>query len=196
MALVFVLWNLHVLRVKDIDFHSNLIFVRTGKGDKDRSTILPEYIKEQLQLHLKEVKTLNEKDLKAGHGEVYMPDALDRKYPRTSKQWHWQYVFPSAKLSVDPRSGKVRRHHISEKIMHTALRNALRKAGIAKHSTVHTLRHSFATHLLINGVNIREVQKLLGHKNVETTMIHTHVIRDLTNAPKSPLDALYTKTIR
>ncbi len=185
------LMELARLRVKDIDFHSNLIFVRTGKGDKDRSTILPESIKGRLQEHLNEVKALHEKDLKTGHGEVYMPDALGRKYPHAAKEWHWQYVFPSSKLSVDPRSGKVRRHHISEKIMQTALRNALRKAGIAKHVTVHTLRHSFATHLLMKGVNIREVQELLGHKNVETTMIYTHVMRDMKNAPRSPLDELF-----
>ncbi len=107
-----------------------------------------------------------------------------------ASRWHWQYVFPSAKLSVDPRSGKVRRHHISERTIQNIVKEAARKAKIAKHVTVHTLRHSFATHLLMNGINIREVQELLGHKNVETTMIYTHVIRDMSNVPKSPLDCL------
>lgn len=185
------LMELARLRVKDIDFGSNLIFVRDGKGDKDRSTILPEAVKLPLQSHLEKVKLLHEEDLKSGHGDVYLPDALDRKYPNAGKEWYWQYVFPSLKLSVDPRSGKIRRHHISEKTIQNIARNAAKKAGIAKHVTVHTLRHCFATHLLMNGVNIREVQELLGHKNVETTMIYTHVMRDMANAPKSPLDMLY-----
>lgn len=186
------LMELARLRVKDIDFGSNLIFVRSGKGDKDRSTILPEYVRPALQVHLDEVNTLHKKDLDTGHGEVFLPGALDRKYLNAAKDWCWQYVFPSSKLSVDPRSGKVRRHHISEKVMQDAVKNAVKRAGIAKHVTVHTLRHCFATHLLMNGVNIREVQDLLGHKNVETTMIYTHVIRDMSNAPKSPLDILFT----
>ena len=181
------------LRVKDIDFDSNLLFVRGSKGDKDRSTILPGYIKPQLQLHLEKVKALHEKDLKSGYGDVYLPDALGRKYPNAGKEWGWQYVFPSSKLSVDPRSGMIRRYHMSEKTIQNTVRDAVKKAGIVKHATVHTLRHSFATHLLQNGVNIREVQSLLGHKNVETTMIYTHVIRDMSNAPQSPLDALYDK---
>jgi site-specific recombinase XerD len=144
-----------------------------------------------LILQFEKVKSLHEKDLASGYGEVYLPHALERKYPNAAKEWHWQYVFPSAKLSADLRSGKIRRHHISDKAIQNALKKAVRLAGIAKHVTVHTLRHSFATHLLINGVNIREVQELLGHKNVETTMIYTHVLRDISNAPKSPLDALF-----
>jgi integron integrase len=179
------------LRVKDIDFGSNLVFVRDNKGDKDRTTMLPESIKTQLRLHLEKVKTLHEKDLKSGYGEVYLPDALERKYPRANKEWAWQYVFPSSKFAVDPRSGKVRRHHISEKTVQNAVKEAIRKAGIVKRASVHTLRHSFATHLLMKGINIREIQQLLGHKHVETTMIYTHVLRDLSNVPKSPLDSLY-----
>jgi integron integrase len=179
------------LRVLDIDFEGSLLIVRNGKGDKDRSTILSEAVKEPLRLHLPKVKVLHDKDLAAGHGEVYLPSALARKYPNAAKEWIWQYVFPSANLSVDPRSGKIRRHHISDKGIQVAIGKAVKKAGIVKHATVHTLRHSFATHLLMNGVNIREVQSLLGHKNVETTMIYTHVMRDMKNAPISPLDALY-----
>jgi integron integrase len=179
------------LRVLDVDFEGNLIVVRSGKGDKDRSTILSEAVKEPLRLHLPKVKALHDKDLSAGHGEVYLPSSLARKYPNAAKEWKWQYVFPSANLSVDPRSGKVRRHHISEKGIQDAIGKAVKKAGILKHATVHTLRHSFATHLLQSGVNIREIQELLGHKNVETTMIYTHVLRNMSNAPKSPLDSLY-----
>lgn len=181
------------LRVKDIDFDANTIFVRSGKGDKDRSTILPDVVRDRLKEHLKGVKFLHEKDLAAGHGEVFLPDALSRKYPKAGKEWAWQYVFPSAKLSVDPRSGKIARHHISDTAIQNAVKIAVRKAGIVKHASVHTLRHSFATHLLQAGINIREVQDLLGHKNVETTMIYTHVLRNMQNAPKSPLDALYAK---
>ena len=138
-----------------------------------------------------------EKDLSSGYGEVYLPEALERKYPNAGKEWGWKYVFPSSRLSLDPRSGKVRRHHIkvrrhhiSEDIVQNAIACAVKKAGIVKHASVHTLRHSFATHLLQGGVNIREIQDLLGHKNIETTMIYTHVLRDMTHAPQSPLDAL------
>jgi len=185
------LMELARLRVKDIDFGSNLIFVRGSKGDKDRTTILPQTVKNMLKLHLDEVKILHDKDLAGGYGEVYLPDALERKYPNAAKEWGWQYIFPSSKLSIDPRSGKIRRHHISEKTIQNAVKEAVKKAGIVKHASVHTLRHSFATHLLMNGVNIREIQNLLGHKHLETTMIYTHVLRDMVSVPRSPLDALY-----
>ncbi|MEW5746754.1 MAG: integron integrase [Nitrospirota bacterium] len=185
------LMELARLRVQDIDLDANTIFIRSGKGDKDRTTMLPVAVKERLREHLKKVKALHDKDVAAGHGAVFLPDALERKYPDAAKEWRWQYVFPSSKLSVDPRGGKVGRHHISDKSIQLALRDALRQAGIVKHATVHTLRHSFATHLLQNGINIREVQSLLGHKNVETTMIYTHVLRNMANAPQSPLDVLY-----
>jgi integron integrase len=178
------------LRVLDIDLAGNLIVVRSGKGDKDRATVLSEAVKEPLSVHLKKVKTLHDKDLSAGRGEVYLPGALARKYPNAARDWKWQYVFPSGNLSVDPRSGKARRHHISDKAIQVAIGKAVKEAGIVKHATVHTLRHSFATHLLMNGVNIREVQELLGHKSVETTMIYTHVLRNMQNVPMSPLDAL------
>lgn len=187
------LMELARLRVQDIDFAMNTIFVRSGKGDKDRSTILPAAVAERLRNHLEKVKTIHAKDLAMGFGAVYLPDALDRKYPAAAKEWSWQYVFPAQNLSVDPRSGVVRRHHISDTAIQTAIKKAVGKAGIEKHATVHTLRHSFATHLLMKGVNIREVQDLLGHKNVETTMIYTHVLRDMSNAPRSPLDVLYAE---
>ena len=185
------LMELARLRVQDIDFEMNTVFVRGAKGDKDRTTVLPAAVKERLRDHLVMVKALHEKDLTSGYGAVCLPDALDRKHPKAPKEWAWQYVFPSSTLSVDPRAGVVRRHHISDTAIQKAIKIAVQKAGITKHATVHTLRHSFATHLLMSGVNIREVQSLLGHKNVETTMIYTHVMRDMSNAPRSPLDSLY-----
>ncbi|MDF7827119.1 tyrosine-type recombinase/integrase, partial [Pontiellaceae bacterium B12227] len=145
---------------------------------------------DQLKEHLQQVKGLHERDLKAGHGAVYLPGALDKKYPKAPFEFKWQYVFPAARLSVDPRSGKTRRHHVSEKVMQHALSKAVKAAEIYKHVTIHTLRHSFATHLLMNGTNIREVQELLGHKSLETTMIYTHVVKEMSNKPKSPLDLL------
>lgn len=185
------LMELARLRVQDIDFNTNQIFVRNAKGDKDRTTILADKAKEPLRTHLAEVKVLHEKDLKSGYGKVYLPDALSTKYVNAAGDWRWQYVFPSSNISADPRSGKVRRHHISEKSIQLSVRNAAKKSGIVKHVTVHTLRHSFATHLLMNGINIREIQDLLGHKSLETTMIYTHVLRNISNTPKSPLDSLY-----
>ena len=185
------LMELARLRVKDIDFGMQAITVRSGKGDKDRTTVLPEAVRESLRDHLEQVKALHENDLASGHGAVYLPEALERKYSKAIKDWSWQYVFPSSRLSVDPRSGKIKRHQISEDFVQSAIANAVKKAGIVKHVSVHTLRHSFATHLLQGGVNIREIQDLLGHKSVETTMIYTHVLRDMTHAPQSPLDALY-----
>ncbi len=178
------------LRVKDVDFGAKLIVVRNAKGDKDRSTIFPESIKTELLDHLKKVELIHKKDVASKHGEVHLPYALSRKYPNVAKQWHWQYVFPSVKLSVDPRGKKVRRHHKSEKAIRSAMHSALKKSGIPKHASVHTLRHSFATHLLMKGVNIKVIQELLGHKNIETTMIYLHVIRELNGAPESPLDSL------
>ncbi len=178
------------LRVQDIDFGLNSIVVRAGKGDKDRITIMPEAVKEGLKEHLCHVMKIHEKDLEKGYGEVFLPEALDRKYPNAAGEWGWQYVFPATSLSVDPRSGNVRRHHVSPSSIQKTVAGAVRKAGIVKHASVHTLRHSFATHLLMNGVNIREVQELLGHKNVETTMIYTHVLRNMSKAPVSPLDTL------
>jgi integron integrase len=188
------LMELARLRVKDIDMDLNTLTVRSGKGDQDITTILPARVKDQLKNHLLEVKKMHESDLSRGFGEVHLPDALGKKYPNAGKEWAWQYVFPAHNFSVDPRSGRVARHHISDSAIQEIIKKAIRKAGIPKHASMHTLRHSFATHLLMNGVNIREVQELLGHKNVETTMIYTHVMRDMANAPTSPLDLLLMKT--
>lgn len=178
------------LRVKDLDFDNLLVFVRAAKGDKDRATLLPRKLVEPLKEHLKKVQELHEQDLAKGHGAVFLPGALDRKYPGAAKEFGWQYVFPAAQLSVDPRSGAVRRHHIADKVVQNAMRAAVSQSAIHKPASVHTLRHSFATHLLMKGVNIREVQEYLGHQSVETTMIYTHVIRDMTNTADSPLDDL------
>jgi integron integrase len=178
------------LRVKDIDFENNLIFVRCGKGDKDRSTLLAEVVKQPLREHLDRVKGLHQKDLLAGLGETSLPDALARKYPKAGREWGWQWVFPSASLSTDPRTGVVRRHHVSDMCIQRAVREGLQKAEIHKPASVHTLRHSFATHLLLSGVDIRQIQDYLGHQNVETTMVYTHVVKNLRAPAKSPLDAL------
>ncbi len=182
------------LRVKDLDFEQGLIFVRSGKGDKDRSTILAQSIQGELQTHLAKVKTLHKKDIAEGFGKVYMPGALNKKYPSACQEIGWQYVFPSARLSVDPRSKKTRRHHISDAAIQKAMKKAVQKTGIIKPASVHTLRHSFATHLLLNGVDIRQIQDYLGHKSVETTMIYTHVVKNMRNPAISPLDMLEQMT--
>ena len=179
------------LRVQDIDFDTNILFIRGAKGDKYRATVLAESVKTGLKKHLEKVKEIHRKDLDSGQGKVYLPEGLIRKYPNAAKEWGWQYVFPSSKLSVNPRSGKVGRHHIDPSSIQKVIKNAVKKAGIVKNASVHTLRHSFATHLLMKGVNIREIQDLLGHKHLETTMVYTHVIRDMSNVPISPLDYLY-----
>jgi len=178
------------LRVKDLDFDSHLMFVRGGKGDKDRSTLLPECVVPALSEHLQSVKALHEKDLASGVGDVWLPDSLGRKYPKAGKEWGWQYVFPSQTLSTDPRSGVVRRHHVSDMVIQRPVKQAAMAAGINKPTSVHTLRHSFATHLLLAGVDIRQIQDYLGHSSVQTTMIYTHVVKDLRNPARSPLDAL------
>jgi integron integrase len=178
------------LRVQDLDFDSGALMIRSGKGDKDRGTILPASLAEDLRAHLERVRSLHAEDLEKGCGAVWMPNALERKYPKAPVEWNWQYVFPAAKLSVDPNSGKTRRHHVSEKALQKVMRKTALASGVTKHVTMHTLRHSFATHLLMQGVNIREVQELLGHKSVDTTMKYTHVVRNMSARPQSPLDLL------
>jgi len=176
------------LRVKDIDFHSNQIVIHDGKGKKDRITMLPEKLKAPLIAHLTEVKKLHEHFLEKGYGTVELPHALARKYPNAEREWGWQYVFPADNVSKDPRSGAVRRHHLFESSVQKAVKEAIRKAGINKPGSCHTFRHSFATHLLEDGYDIRTVQELLGHKDVSTTMIYTHVLNRGGKGVKSPLD--------
>ena len=176
------------LRIKDVDFEKHQIVIRDGKGMKDRVTMLPESLARDLAVHLERVKQLHEADLRKGLGQVYLPFALQQKYPNAGREWYWQYCFPAKSLSEDPRSETVRRHHISENGLQKAVKDAVRKANILKPASCHTLRHSFATHLLENGYDIRTVQELLGHKDVATTQIYTHVLNKPGLGVRSPLD--------
>jgi integron integrase len=178
------------LRVQDVDIKRSEILIRNGKGSKDRVTMLPLSLVAPLQAHLLKVRELHENDLTQGFGAVFMPFALERKYPAAAKEWIWQYVFPAAKLSTDPRTKIVRRHHVPEQSIQRAVKQAVRDAGLTKAATPHTFRHSFATHLLEGGYDIRTVQELLGHADVSTTMIYTHVLNKGGRGVLSPLDLL------
>jgi len=178
------------LRVQDVDFHYHQIVVRDGKGQKDRVVPLPRRLEQPLHEQLEKARVLHQQDLEQGYGEVFLPDALARKWPNAPKEWIWQYVFPSGRLSVDPRSGKTRRHHIHENGLQKAVKAAAQKAGITKKVNCHCLRHSFATHLLLSGYDIRTVQELLGHADVSTTMIYTHVLNRGGQGVLSPFDEL------
>ena len=176
------------LRIKDVDFARNQIIVHGGKGDKDRVTVLPDKLKLELQRHMEVVRRTWQEDVAAGHGKVWLPGALRMKYPGAERAWGWQWVFPSGELSIDPETKVRRRHHVSDAAVQNAIKLAARRAGLTKWVTPHTLRHSFATHLLENGYDIRTVQDLLGHKNVATTQIYTHVMQKPGLGVRSPLD--------
>jgi len=178
------------LRIQDVDFGQGRIFVRGGKGGKDRTVVLPEAVRALLADHIERVQALHENDLREGFGEVYLPEALARKYPTACREAGWQYVFPAKNRSKDPRSGKIRRHHVLESGLQKAVKTAVSKAGITKRAGCHTMRHSYATHLLENGTNIRTVQELMGHQDVKTTEMYTHVMHKDINAVQSPLDTL------
>lgn len=178
------------LRVKDIDFQAGVISVHSGKGEKDRITFLPARLRPALEEHLRKVKILHERDLASGAGEAPLPGALQRKYPNAGREWGWQFVFPSARLGSDVEAHAIRRWHVSPATVQKSMKSAVRKARLAKPAGVHTLRHSFATHLLMKGVDIRRIQDLLGHRNVETTMVYTHVLPSIAPEMHSPLDEL------
>ena len=178
------------LRVKDIDFGYDQITVRDGKGLRERITLLPARLKRPLQEHLQRVREIHRRDLARKGGAVYLPFALKRKYPKAARDWRWQWVFPAGKLSIDPRSGETRRHHVHEKNLQNAVKQAIYATGVPKAASCHTFRHSFATHLLENGYDIRTVQELLGHKDLATTMIYTHVCNKPGLNIRSPIDDL------
>ena len=178
------------LRIQDVDFGQNLIFVRGGKGGKDRTTLLPRNLREALQAHIEAVKALHHQDLEEGFGEVYIPEALARKYPKAARETGWHWVFPARARSLDPRSGREMRHHVLESGLQKAVKRATEQAGLDKKVGCQTLRHSFATHMLEHGVNIRVLQELLGHADVKTTEIYTHVMARDIRQLQSPLDRL------
>jgi integron integrase len=176
------------LRVKDLDLGYRQVTVRDGKGERDRRTMLPDRLVAPLSEHLARVRRLHGEDLRLGYGRAYLPYALERKYPSAASEWGWQWVFPASRLSVDPRTGAVRRHHAAEDLLQRAVKRAVAQAGVAKRASCHTFRHSFATHLLESGCDIRNVQELLGHTSVETTQIYTHVLNRGGRGVRSPLD--------
>jgi integron integrase len=178
------------LRVKDIDLASHQVLLREGKGNKDRRTMLPAAVQEPLTAHLEHVRQWHQDDLAQGFGRVYVPNALQRKYPHANREWGWQWVFPASQLSLDPRSGERRRHHLHESALQRAVKQASRHIGLTKPANCHTLRHSFATHLLEDGYDIRTIQELLGHRDVKTTMIYAHVLNRGGQGVYSPMDRL------